>query len=144
MQNKSFGKKKIYILCGALAVILIYLLSSMYDNTSSRDSDAHSSALMDLAVAGESGQPNPSTAKEKKKANDVTVYVTSWCPACTMTINYLKQKKIPYTVKDVEKNEDYRKEMVSKVGGYRGVPVIDINGKVYLGFNPMILDDLAK
>jgi len=34
--------------------------------------------------------------------------------------------------------------MVGKVGGYRGVPVLDINGKTYLGFHPSIVDQVAK
>ena len=60
--------------------------------------------------------------------------------ACSMTINYLKKKDIPFTVKDIEKNPDYMKEMIKKSGSYRGVPVLDINGKTYLGFHPSIID----
>ena len=63
--------------------------------------------------------------------------------ACRMTTDYLKNKKIPFVVKDVERNEQYMKEMVKKVGGYRGVPVLDINGRIMLGFNPQVLDQLA-
>jgi len=73
----------------------------------------------------------------------VTVYVTSWCPACSMTIGYLKKKNIPFTVKDIEKNPEYMKEMIKKSGSYRGVPVLDIDGKTYLGFHPSIIDGLA-
>ncbi len=102
-----------------------------------------------LCMAGtetEASKEKPSGKTAEKKAADpsVTVYVTSWCPACTMTINYLKKKKIPFTVKDIEKNRDYMKEMVEKAGGYRGVPVLDINGKTYLGFHPSIIDNLEK
>lgn len=89
---------------------------------------------------------NQETSKAKTNKSDpsITVYVTSWCPACAMAISYLKKKKIPFTVKDIEKNPDYMKEMVGKVGGYRGVPVLDINGKTYLGFHPSIVDQVAK
>ncbi len=88
-------------------------------------------------------QETPDTVK-KKSDPSITVYVTSWCPACSMAINYLKKKKVPFTVKDVEKNPDYMKEMVGKVGGYRGVPVLDINGKTYLGFHPSIIDQITN
>jgi glutaredoxin-like YruB-family protein len=96
------------------------------------------------AEAEERKESEPPSAKAKKPANKVIVYVTSWCPACRMTTDYLKKKKIPFTVKDVERNEEYMKEMVRKVGGYRGVPVLDINGRILLGFNPQVLDQLAK
>jgi glutaredoxin 3 len=86
----------------------------------------------------------PSDTAQAKSDPRVTVYVTSWCPACTMTIGYLKKKNIPFTVKDIEKNPDYMKEMIKKSGSYRGVPVLDIDGKTYLGFHPSIIDDLEK
>lgn len=95
------------------------------------------------AEAEQSVTPKKETPAPKKSDPSVTVYVTSWCPACSMAINYLKQKKVPFTVKDVEKNPDYLKEMVSKIGGYRGVPVLDINGKTYLGFHPSLVDNLV-
>jgi hypothetical protein len=34
--------------------------------------------------------------------------------------------------------------MIQKVGAYRGVPVLDINGRILLGFNPQVLDQLSK
>ena len=96
-----------------------------------------------IAGADETGTEEKNTPAPKKTDPSVTVYVTSWCPACSMAINYLKQKKVPFTVKDIEKNPDYLKEMVNKIGGYRGVPVLDINGKAYLGFHPSLIDQLA-
>jgi glutaredoxin len=107
-------------------------------------------ALQSLCMAGTGTAdlapeaPSAKAAPAKPSGDSVTVYVTSWCPACTMTINYLKQKQVPFTVKDIEKNKDYMDEMVDKVGGYRGVPVLDINGKTYLGFHPSLIDDLGK
>ena len=97
-----------------------------------------------LAEADPSTRPDATSAETKKPMNQVTVYVTSWCPACRMTTDYLKKKDIPFTVKDVEKNEAYMREMIQKVGAYRGVPVLDINGRILLGFNPQVLDQLAK
>jgi len=105
-------------------------------------------SVQGLCMAGTDPAPSahqaPAASDKQEGTPSVTVYVTSWCPACSMTINYLKKKQIPFTVKDIEKNRDYMKEMVQKVGGYRGVPVLDINGKTYLGFHPSIIDDLEK
>ena len=96
------------------------------------------------AQAAEIHKAEAPSSKEEHPRNEVIVYVTSWCPACKMTREYLKEKKIPFILKDVEKNEKYMKEMVRKVGGYRGVPVLDINGRILLGFNPQVLDRLTK
>lgn len=96
------------------------------------------------AEAEEAKDAEAASPEAKKPSNKVIVYVTSWCPACRMTTDYLTKKKIPYVVKDVESNEKYMKEMIKKVGGYRGVPVLDINGRILLGFNPYVLDELAK
>ena len=106
--------------------------------------DRSVSGPLPLAEAEEAKKSTAPSEKAEKAGNSVIVYVTSWCPACTMTTNYLKDKKIPFVVKDVERNESYMKEMVKKVGGYRGVPVLDINGRILLGFNPQVLDQLAK
>ncbi|MEW6443314.1 MAG: glutaredoxin family protein [bacterium] len=98
----------------------------------------------DAALADEKPKDSQEVQASVSKTNLVTVYITSWCPACKMTTDYLKEKNIAYTVKDVEKNSDYLKEMVEKVGGYRGVPVVDVNGKIILGFNPYVMDELVK
>jgi glutaredoxin-like YruB-family protein len=106
--------------------------------------DRSVSAPLPLAEADEEKKSQTPTEKAEKGEDSVIVYVTSWCPACRMTTDYLKDKKIPFVVKDVERNEQYMKEMVKKVGGYRGVPVLDINGRILLGFNPQVLDQLAR
>jgi glutaredoxin 3 len=76
---------------------------------------------------------------------DVIIYTTSWCPACTRTRNYLKSRGITYIEKDVEHDKSHLTEMLSKSGGARGVPVIDIHGKILRGFNQAAIDrELGK
>ncbi len=89
------------------------------------------------------GSPGRVEAKKPRK-KEVIIYVTSWCPACKMTMDYLRKKNIPFVAKDVEKNDAYMREMIEKVGSFRGVPVLDINGRIFLGFNPYVLDELTK
>ncbi len=84
-------------------------------------------------------KPSPTS---EKTGSTVIIYVTSWCPACSMAIKYLKENKIPFTVKDVEKNPDHMKEMIKKMGSYRGVPVLDVKGKTSLGFHPSMVEHL--
>jgi len=135
------GKFKLLVTMAVLA--LVFLLAFLTDRLSGV-LDRSVSGPLSLAEAGETKTSQAPPRKAEKAGNSVIVYVTSWCPACRMTTDYLKDKKIPFVVKDVERNETYMKEMVKKVGGYRGVPVLDINGKILLGFNPRVLDQLAK
>lgn len=97
---------------------------------------------------GRSGAGAPSDAKaggpqqNDTRTSQVTIYVTSWCPACRMAIDFFKKEGIPHVVKDIEKNPAYLDEMIQKAGGNRGVPVIDVNGKILLGFNPYIIKEM--
>ena len=48
---------------------------------------------------------------------------------------------MPYTEKDVATDLQARDEMVRK-SGQLGVPVIDVDGKIIVGFNKPKLDEL--
>jgi len=47
---------------------------------------------------------------------------------------FLKEKNIPFEDVDVGTNPEAAKEMIEK-SGQMGVPVIEIDGKIILGFN---------
>jgi glutaredoxin-like YruB-family protein len=64
----------------------------------------------------------------------VIVYSTSWCPWCTRVKDFLKEKKIPFKDINVENNPEAAQEMANK-SGQMGVPVLDIDGKIIVGFN---------
>ena len=64
----------------------------------------------------------------------VIVYSTSWCPWCSRVKDFLKQNKIPFKDINVEKDQKAAQEMVNK-SGQMGVPVIDIDGTIIVGFN---------
>lgn len=51
-----------------------------------------------------------------------------------MAKGYLNEQGIKYKNYDVANDETARKEMVEK-SGQMGVPVMDINGKIIIGFN---------
>lgn len=65
----------------------------------------------------------------------VTVYSTPTCAYCTMAKNYLKSKSIPFTEYDVSRIPSKADEMFRK-SGQMGVAVVDVNGKVLVGFRP--------
>jgi len=64
----------------------------------------------------------------------VKIYSTQTCPYCEMAKEYLNEQGIKYKNYDVANDETARKEMVEK-SGQMGVPVIDIDGKIIIGFN---------
>jgi len=64
----------------------------------------------------------------------VKIYSTPTCPWCIKTKEFFKANKVAFTNVDVSKNKKAAEEMVKK-SGQMGVPVIDIDGKILVGFN---------
>lgn len=64
----------------------------------------------------------------------VTIYTTPYCAYCKMAKEYFHSKNVAYEEYDVMTNMQKRQEMVSK-SGQLGVPVIDIGGKIIIGFD---------
>jgi len=78
------------------------------------------------------------------KTKQVTIYSATWCAFCHMAKQYLDQRGVPYTDKDVDQSMDNLRESVEK-SGQRGIPVIDIDGQIIVGFDrPKIDAALAK
>lgn len=73
----------------------------------------------------------------------VKVYSTPSCPWCTVAKNYLSSKHVQFEDLDVSKNREAAVEMVQK-SGQRGVPVIDFDGKIIVGFDQATLDSLIR
>ncbi len=74
-----------------------------------------------------------------KKENKVIVYSTTTCPYCVYAKEYFKKNNIPF--EDVDVTRDYKRaqEMIQK-SGQMGVPVIDINDNIIIGFQPDMFD----
>lgn len=69
----------------------------------------------------------------------VKVYSTNMCPWCRKAKEYLDGKKVEYEEVDVSADHDAAKEMIQK-SGQRGVPVLDIDGQVIIGFDQQAID----
>lgn len=69
----------------------------------------------------------------------VTIYSADWCAFCHAAKDYLKSKGIEYTEKNVEENIQYAQESVKK-SGQMGIPVLDINGQIIIGFDRPRID----
>lgn len=71
----------------------------------------------------------------------VKVYSTPTCPFCTMAKRYLASKNVAYEDVDVSVDREAAIEMIRK-SGQRGVPVLDINGNIIVGFDRERIDRL--
>jgi glutaredoxin len=110
-----------------------------------------------LAAAGAAsapGSPGSDTASQAAGAAAaltkpstrpiVIIYGAEWCGACHDAARYLRKKGVAYVEKDIEKEPDAAREMQQKLAsrGLRGgsIPVIDVRGKVMVGFDPREID----
>lgn len=66
----------------------------------------------------------------------VTLYRTSWCPACEKTEWLLRRLGVPFTEKDIELSRVAKSEMERKARGSKSVPVTDIGGTIVRGYDP--------
>ena len=73
------------------------------------------------------------------KENKVIVYSTAHCPYCKMAKEYLTQRGVKFEDVDVGADRARAMEMVRK-SGQMGVPVLDINGQIIVGFNKPAID----
>ena len=64
----------------------------------------------------------------------VRVYSTPTCPWCLRAKNFLDAKKIKFEDINVAEDDKAREEMIKK-SGQMGVPVLDINGEIIVGFD---------
>lgn len=72
---------------------------------------------------------------------NVIVYSTPMCPWCHRVKDYLKEKKVKFTDIDVAEDRAMAMEMIKK-SGQRGVPVIEIDNEIVIGFDKAKIDSL--
>jgi len=64
----------------------------------------------------------------------VRIFTTLFCPYCYSLKEFLKENKIEFEEIDVLEDEKARQEMIEK-SGQMGVPVVEINGEIVIGFD---------
>ena len=74
---------------------------------------------------------------------NVKVYSTKFCPFCKMAKEFLKEKNIKFEDINVQENQQAAREMIEK-SGQVGVPVIEIDGQMIIGFNLEQIKKLLK
>jgi len=64
----------------------------------------------------------------------VIVYSTPTCPYCAMAKEYLKENNVEFEDVNVAADQTRAEEMVKK-SGQMGVPVLDVEGEIIVGFD---------
>jgi glutaredoxin-like YruB-family protein len=67
-------------------------------------------------------------------SKNVLVYSTPTCPWCIRTKQFLKDSNVAFQEFDVSTNQAAAEEMIKK-SGQMGVPVLDIEGVIIIGFD---------
>jgi glutaredoxin 3 len=74
----------------------------------------------------------------------IKVYSTNTCPWCDKVKKYLKSENVEFQELNVQDDMDAREEMIKK-SKQMGVPVLDIDTNIIIGFDkPAILKALGK
>ncbi|MCY6369625.1 glutaredoxin domain-containing protein [Clostridium ganghwense] len=74
----------------------------------------------------------------------IKVYSTPTCPWCKKVKAYLESINARYKDINVVEDREAREKMI-EISGQQGVPVIDIDGEIVLGFDkPRIINALDK
>ncbi|MBL7005608.1 MAG: thioredoxin family protein [Spirochaetia bacterium] len=73
----------------------------------------------------------------------VKIYTTPTCGYCNVAKDWLRKQNVAFTEYNVAVNMDKAQEMVKK-SGQMGVPVLDVNGKIIIGFNQPAIERALK
>ena len=73
----------------------------------------------------------------------VTVYSTPTCPYCIQAKDYFKENNVEFTDINVAEDQAKAQEMVQK-SGQMGVPVLDVNGTIIVGFDKPKIEEALK
>ncbi len=74
-------------------------------------------------------------------SHSVTLYTAEACSWCASVKEYLQAREIDFEEIDVSADPTLAEEMVQKTG-QMGVPVLDIDGNMVIGFNKSEIDQL--
>ncbi|MBI2124076.1 MAG: glutathione S-transferase N-terminal domain-containing protein [Candidatus Wildermuthbacteria bacterium] len=73
----------------------------------------------------------------------VTIYSTPYCVYCKAAKEFFQEHGVEYEEKDVAKDEEARERMIQR-SGQLGVPVIEVDDEVVVGFDKKKLATLLN
>ena len=72
---------------------------------------------------------------------NVIIYSTPTCIYCRLAKEWFKEKGVEYTEYDLSVDAEKRDEVIKKTG-QMGVPVIEIDGEIAIGFDRKRIEQL--
>ncbi|HEX4774365.1 MAG TPA: glutaredoxin family protein [Candidatus Saccharimonadales bacterium] len=75
--------------------------------------------------------------------SNIIVYGAPWCAFCHTAMKYFDKLGVKYNYIDVDQEPAKGMEAVQK-SGQRGIPVLDINGDIIVGFDRPRIDAALK
>jgi len=73
----------------------------------------------------------------------IIIYGTDSCPWCHKAREFMNEHKIKFIDKSVGEDQKVAQEMIKK-SGQQGVPVIDVDGEIIVGFDEDRLRNLLN
>ena len=73
----------------------------------------------------------------------IIVYGAEWCAFCHQAMRYFDSLNVKYVYKNVDMNPADARESVEK-SGQMGIPVIDMDGEIIIGFDKPKIDQTLK
>ena len=94
-----------------------------------------------------SAEPSPPAGQGAGATQPVVIlYGTSWCRACKAAREYLRERRIPFADKDIERDSVAARELREKAARLGvpadRVPILDVRGRLLIGFDKDRLDAL--
>ena len=74
---------------------------------------------------------------------NIIIYSTPSCVYCKMAKQYFKENNLAYTEHNVQEDMQAQQEMIAK-SRQLGVPVIDVDGEIFVGFDRKALAETLK
>jgi glutaredoxin 3 len=75
--------------------------------------------------------------------NTLIIYGAEWCAFCHVAMDYLDKLGVKYEYKDIDTDPKLATEAMDK-SGQTGIPVIDIDGDIIIGFDRPKIDTSLK
>lgn len=79
----------------------------------------------------------------KKKNKRVIIFSTPTCTHCNHAKRYLRERGVRFRDVDVSRDPAAARDMIRR-SGQQGVPVLDIGGRIVVGFDKAKIDRLLE
>lgn len=73
----------------------------------------------------------------------IIIYGAEWCAFCHEAMRYLDGRGVKYVYKNIDLNADDAREVIAK-SHQTGIPVLDIDGAIIIGFDRPRIDQALK